>query len=269
MGQERKPQPHLGDVTRPVHHLYAVQRSFDDPPLAVTGPFLNAQLSIGAFLQVVQHAEHAHKERTRTARRVQDRNVAEQPSHAGPNSCRGRLVVGDGLFLLLERENEPVEQVLRGRAQVVGEVVDHREPAHEVDFRLRRVENARVSATVAPFVDQALAYLADHLRIDGSLLIPKAIFHNSEVVLFEKGEDLLEPLVGDCDPRFQALAVKFVLAEQADVDRGREEDAANFLRETPRRTGRFAAVQPEEDDVQPFRDERVLASLPVSVAPPG
>src|SRR5947209_3029486 len=99
---------------------------------------------------------------------------------------------------------------------MIGEVVYEREPAHEVDFSSRSVENARVAAFVGLLrhIDQAFVHLADHLGIDRDLLVKRAVFGDREVVALQELEYLLEPSVRDQD---SVSAVKLVLIEESPV----------------------------------------------------
>ena len=102
-------------------------------------------------------------------------------------------------------------------SQVICQVVHQRESAHQVDFCARRVEDAGIAAFIGFLrdVDEAFIHLSNHLRIDGDLLIERAVFGDGEVVAFEEIENTLKARVRDLEV---VLVVKVVLGEQTAVE---------------------------------------------------
>ena len=84
-------------------------------------------------------------------------------------------------------------------SQVIRQVVHQRQAAHHVDLGARGVEDAGVAALVGfgRDVHETLIHLPDHLRIDGDLLIKRAVFGDGEVVVLEEIENILEAGIGD------------------------------------------------------------------------
>ena len=78
-------------------------------------------------------------------------------------------------------------------SQVIRQAVYQRESAHQVEFRAGRIENARIAAFIGFLrdVDEAFIHLSNHLRINGDLLIERAVFGDGEVVAFEEIEYVL------------------------------------------------------------------------------
>ena len=64
-------------------------------------------------------------------------------------------------------------------------------------------------------VNEAFIHLSNHLRIDGDLLIERAVFRYGEVVAFKEIENTLEARVRDLEV---VLAVEVVLGEQTAVE---------------------------------------------------
>ena len=85
--------------------------------------------------------------------------------------------------------------------QVICQVVHQRESAHQVYLGARRVEDAGIAAFIGFLrdVNEALVHLTNHLRINGDLLIERAVFCYGEVVAFEEIEDVFEARIGDLE----------------------------------------------------------------------
>ena len=102
-------------------------------------------------------------------------------------------------------------------SQVICQVVHQRESAHQVDFRAGGVEDAGITLFIRLLrdVNEAFIHLSNHLRIDGDLLIERAVFGDGEVVAFKEIENTLKARVRDLKV---VLAVEVVLGEQTAVE---------------------------------------------------
>jgi len=156
-------------------------------------------------------------------------------------------------------------------AEVVREVVNEGEAAHEVDLGARRVEDAGL-ATLAGLlrdVDQRLVNLADHLGVNGHFLVERRILGDGEIVALEETEDLLESPVDDPE-RLRRFVVETVRGEEAAVQvRGHGQGVADVLRHVLVPACLVAVVERlEEEDAEPAVEERVWwrVGVPVRLA---
>ncbi len=196
-----QPEAQFGDVDGPVHHVYAVQLLADDAAAAFVGCFINAELGIGAGLEVVEHEQHPDEERAGATGGVADGGFAQHAVEVGPQVLFGECGVG-GLFLGgLIRKDGVVEQRFFVRAEPIGESVHERKAAHQVNFDPCGVENPGRTAPVVigdPLerdVDQRLVDLADHFGVNGNFDVERRRFGDGEVVAFEKAGSAAVELV--------------------------------------------------------------------------
>ncbi|GIV55243.1 MAG: hypothetical protein KatS3mg040_0011 [Candidatus Kapaibacterium sp.] len=275
-----QPEAQFGDVDGPVHHVHAVELLADDAAPAFVGGFINAELGIGAGLEVVEHEQHPDEERAGATGGVADGGFAQHAVEVGPEVLFGECGVG-GLFLGgLIRKDGVVEERFFVCAEPIGESVHERKAAHQVNFDPRGVENAGRTALVffddslGSDVDQRLVDLADHFGVNGDFDVERRGFGDGEVVAFEEAgtatvegvEERGEERVGQ---RHAVGIVELVAREESAVEIGRKlERRANRIGKLPVAAVEFVVERLEEQNREPALEEAVVGLVGSLVCAP-
>ena len=157
------------------------------------------KLAIRSIPQIIKDIQHPDEKGTGAASGIDDGESFQAPIKGIPEIHSLKFLICISFLLRLKGENGFIESGFMFLSQVIRQVVHQREAAHQVDFCARRVEYAGIAAFIGFLrdVDEAFIHFSDHLRIDGDLLIERAIFRYGEVEIFEEIENCFEAGIGD------------------------------------------------------------------------